>query len=162
MTRDQAGELLALLQAAHPRTKIEDATVDLWLGELRKLDHKIGEIAVRSLVDSVKGWPSVAHLKEAAAIAREQARRVQRDEERRKAERVLDELPRIPLREIPGAVEILEWIAESPLPLEHADDGVCDDGCGRSGVRYRLGRFRLCAACARRRLNAAATSGRAA
>jgi hypothetical protein len=101
MTGAQAGKLLELLKAAHPRTELPDATADLWLGELRKLDHAVGEAAVYSLVESVMGWPSVAHLKAAVQVASEQAARVRRDAERHDAERAFDELPHPRCRRFP-------------------------------------------------------------
>jgi hypothetical protein len=155
MNNREAGGLLALLQAAHPRTKLEDATVDVWLSELRKLDHRIAETAVRSLVEGVRNWPSIADLGERVAAVREQAARERRDNERHEAERAFDEMPRPPLREIPAAVELIERWVSPPSPLPSAADGVCDE-CGRSGARYELGRFCVCRACAARRLVAGA------
>jgi hypothetical protein len=154
MTRAQAGELLALLSADYPRTTIDDATIGLWLDELGRLDHKIGTTAVQSLVASQKFWPSIAHLHEQVEIARQQAARERVAAERRAANLALDLTPRLPLAEIPAAVELLERFTE-PLPLERGEDGDCDDGCGSTGARYQLGRVRVCADCGRRRLRAA-------
>lgn len=159
MTRAQAGQLLALLTAAHPRTKIEDATVDLWLDELSRLDHEVGAVAVRALVEAVKGWPTIAHLHEQIAAAREQAIRERRDQERREAQDAFDRMPRPPLREIPAAVALLERFSLKPIDAERVEDGPCDDGCGRSEARYRVGRFNVCGSCARLRARAATRLG---
>jgi hypothetical protein len=164
VNRDQASALLALLQAAYPRTKVPDETVDLWLSELGNLDHAIGEAAVRSVIKTVKFWPSPAHLHEQVAdldeqarLAKEQTDREQQRAGRIEADRAFDELPRPQLREIPAAVELLERfsVLKPPPPLELAPDGACEDGCGAKGLRYHLGRFQVCADCARRRLRAA-------
>jgi hypothetical protein len=156
VTPDQAAALFALLRAAYPRTPIGDDTADLWLDQLAKLDHPIGETAVRSVIETTKTWPSLAHLLEQVSVARAQADRERRSAERRDADRAFDEIEQPPLRTIPAAVKLRKRFAGLPPEVELAPEGDCDDGCGRSGQRYQLGRLRLCADCARRRLRAAA------
>jgi Loader and inhibitor of phage G40P len=154
MTRTQAAALLKLLIAAFPKTPVEDDTTDLWLNALRPVDHGLGETAIRSLVDAVKFFPTIAELNEHLTIVREQTARDRREAERREADRAYDLLPHPPLRDIPAAAELRERFGEPPPTLELAPDGDCDDRCGRTGVRYLLGRVQVCATCAQLRLKA--------
>jgi hypothetical protein len=160
MTRTEAAALLKLLTAAFPRITIDDDTVELWIDGLRPLDHHLGETAVRSLIDGTKFFPTIAELNEAVTIAREHTARARREAERRAADRAYDQQPHPLLRDIPAAVELQERFGNPPPTLDLTTDGICDDGCGRTGARYQLGRMQVCARCARRRLNAA--SGEAA
>ena len=54
--------------------------------------------------------------------------------------------------------EALRILARLDAPdlnqLPHAENGACDDDCGRHGVRYVVGRFAVCRVCAARRLRA--------
>lgn len=154
MTPTRAGELFRLLRAAYPAAKLTQDTAELWLTELRRLDDAIGTTAVQSLIARSTFWPSIAELNEQVQIARDQAARMRRDAERRDADLIYDQLPRIPLREIPAAVELLGRFAVRPLNLDRADDGLCDD-CRTAGARYRHGRVQVCADCGGRRLRAA-------
>jgi hypothetical protein len=150
--RAEAVELLNLLRTATRGGGVDHDRLTLWLEELRRLDYETGEQAVRSLVVSSVYFPSLAELHEQCRIAREQAARTRRDEERRATERATDALPRPPLREIPAARELLRRFHQ-PLGLEQVKPGACDE-CGRPGPRYELGRFSVCTECAGRRLDA--------
>jgi hypothetical protein len=157
MKPDQAEKLLQLLRAAYPRTTLPDEASDLWLTRLRALDTKVGAKAVESLIDGVKFWPSLAELYEHYEIAREQAARVRRAEERRQ------QLEEFDAMELPPLAEILRRFPEVQK-LVAGDDGVvglpaegrgeCDE-CGTvRPMLYRLNKFRLCPRCARRRKHA--------
>lgn len=154
MTPDEAGALFDLLCAAYPTAKPSEATADLWLAELRRLDPAVGDAAVRSLIAGSRFWPSVAELHEQVTVAREHAARVARERERREAEQKLDAIDRPPLRQIPAAVALIERWRE-PLPLERTSDGDCGE-CGARGDRFEVGTFALCHGCAKRRLRARA------
>jgi hypothetical protein len=56
---------------------------------------------------------------------------------------------------IAGSREILQRLYgfETPMP-DVSSEGECEDRCGRTGVRVRVGRFQLCRPCAIRRLKA--------
>jgi hypothetical protein len=170
MKPDQARDLLDLLCAYFAKTTIPEATRDVWLAELRSIDHGVGTTAVRSLCVGSKFWPAIAELYEQVEIAREQAARARREKERRAAEETLDNLERPALREIPALLEaegradeaqevrsfFARWLDPGgglvDLPEEGA--GPCED-CGTEGPRtWRLGKFRLCAKCARMRVRA--------
>lgn len=153
MMPTEAAALFKLLRAAYPNARIPEDAAQLWLSELRKLDHERGSAAVRSLIAGCKFWPSLAELYEQYRIIGEQQARARREQERCDAAQAFDAIPMPPLREIPAAVQLLRRF-NTPLPLDPATDGACDD-CGRSGQRFTRGRLRLCGDCARRRLSVA-------
>jgi hypothetical protein len=101
---DQARDLLDTLCAYFAKT-LGEPSRNAWLTELRSLDFALGSTAVRSLVVGSRFWPSIAELYEQVEIAREQAARARREEERRAAEETLDNLERPALREIPALLE---------------------------------------------------------
>lgn len=150
MTHAQAALLFNLVRAAYPGTKFGPDTVDLWLSELRRLDHARGDAAVRSLITSCRFWPSLAELAEQVAIVTEKQAAARRAQERRDADEAFDAIEMPPLAEIPAAREYLHRL----MPLDAAIPGACDD-CGKDGRRYTLGRFRVCGDCGRRRSLAA-------
>jgi hypothetical protein len=160
VTRDEAVQLLRLLRAAFPTTRIEPDTSELWLAELRRLDPSLGEEAVRSLIAGSRFWPTIAELNEQLEIAR--VRRRPAEEHRAWEERVAArereaKVPLPPLREIPAAQELIRRFVDEPAPagLDDAEPGGCDE-CGTAGDRYRVGRFALCGRCAQRRQRATA------
>jgi hypothetical protein len=153
VNRGQAEDLWRLLCAAYPRSAPTAETKDLWLIRLGELEVEIGTKAIQSLIDGVKFWPAIAELLEQYEIVREQTARRRSEEKRRARDAAADALPRIPLREIPSVLELqARWV--EPLSLPEATAGECDDGCGKTGLRFRLGRVSICADCARRRLRA--------
>src|SRR5262245_50393722 len=101
---------MKLLRAAYPGAAVSPDAVELWIAELRRLDDGIGEQAVRSLIGSVKFFPSLAELNEQVEIARAQRARRRRDEERRRDDETAEAMPMPPLHEIPGVVEFLDRI----------------------------------------------------
>jgi hypothetical protein len=159
MRRGQAEDLLRLLRSAYPRTNLPAETSELWLIRLRSLDATLGAKAVESLIDGVKFWPSLAELHEQVGIVREQAARELREEERRQELHALEAAEFPPLDEILRRFPDLErWMPGSGrvsgLPEEGGGD--CSD-CGQERpTLHRLGKFRVCADCARKRLRAKA------
>src|SRR5262245_57276640 len=102
MKPSEAGQLFKQLRAGFALAKVDGDTSQLWLRELRKLDHALGERAVNSLIASSKFWPAIAELYEQVEIARQQTARERRDRERHQADQRLDEMTLPPLREIPA------------------------------------------------------------
>jgi hypothetical protein len=151
----QAASLFRLLTAAYPRTKVEAETTELWLTELRQFDFSLGGQAVRSLLAVSTFWPSLAEFQEQVTVAREQAARTRRSQEREQAERAVDELPRPPLREVPAVAELMgRWYPAEASGLAEAVGGPCEQ-CGKpSQPRYVLGKFTLCRDCVRSRRKA--------
>lgn len=103
----------------------------------------------------MKFWPSLAELHEHYEIVREQAARKAREEERRAADAAADTLPRLALREIPAVRDYLAR-QEVVVGIPEEGKGDCSD-CGQQHpALYRIGKFRVCTECARKRLRARA------
>jgi hypothetical protein len=149
----EAADLLRRLRSGFPKVADSADAIDLWLSELRPLKRSLAERAVRSLLVGARFTPVLAEFHEQYAIAREQAARARREEERQAEERALDELERPTLREIPAVVEYLARTS-SALELPEEGSGTCSD-CGRSASPlYRVGKFRVCLDDARKRQRA--------
>ena len=65
----------------------------------------------------------------------------------------LEELRQLGLREAEAWLERLGATEELGVEVE---PGLCDDGCGREGRRFTVGRFSCCRFCARMRRRAGA------
>jgi hypothetical protein len=143
MNRVTAEDLLYRLQNAYPFSDLATETGRVYLDALEKMDEGQGERAVRSAIEGQMLFPSIAQLLEHYRIVRELDKRLERDEERRAEAAAYDNLPRVPLREIPELLE--RW--EPKLGLELAGEGACED-CEKEGKRYRFERLALCGECA--------------
>ena len=118
----------------------------LYVDELEKMDGELGALAVTSVIEGQTLFPSIGELLEHYRIAREQRNRIQRDEERKAADAAADDWPKVPLREIPEVVALLErW--QPKLGLDEAGAGACDD-CGKEAMRYQFGQLAVCGDCA--------------
>jgi hypothetical protein len=149
----QAEDLWRMLRAGYPRSKPTEETRDLWLTRLRPLDAELGAAAIESLIDGVRFWPTIAELNEHVEIIREQKTRARREEERRLADELVDNLDRPPLSEIPSVQELLgRW--SSIAGLESAEPGECGDCHEQASTRFTLGPLVLCRECATRRRRA--------
>jgi hypothetical protein len=149
----EAEDLWRLLCSGYPRSKPTDETKGLWLSRLRSLDAVLGAAAIESVIDGVRFWPSMAEFHEHVQIIREQKARARREEERRVADELADNLPRPPLSEIPSVQKLLgRWSVVSGL--ENAEPGECDDCHREAQMRFVLGPLVLCRECATRRRRA--------
>ena len=152
MTRAEAMELIRIVRGAFLGARFDRDATEVWLSEFRRVEYAIGELAVRGMIVSSKR-PTLADFHEQCSIVRERTARERRDRERREEEEEIEGMPRPPLREIPEVVEFLRRFSDSTA-LPEAPEGQCEDGCGRSGLRVRIGRFAVCSECARKRLRA--------
>ena len=162
--RDAEAERLLDRLCAYFDKKLREPTRDAWLTELQTVEAEIGATSIRALAVGSTFWPSVAEFYEQVAIAREQKARERREQERREAEQDYSNLERPPLREIPGildqrgrheeAAQMRDFLArmEGVVDLPVEGSGTCSDCDQESGTLYRLGKFRVCANCARLRL----------
>lgn len=151
MTGGEAQELLVKLSSAYPSAKLTQDTLRLYAKTLRGWNAKLGEGAVESAIAGCKFFPSLAELGSHYGIVREQRAREYRELERRREDAVYDSLPRPPLKDIPGA----DWQTLEAPNLPEEGQGDCSD-CGKKRRLYRLGKFQVCATCARRRQRCAA------
>ena len=104
------------------------------------MDEALGRQAVASAIEGQILFPSDRGTAEHYRIAREQRNRIVRDEERKAADAAADDWPKVPLREIPEVVALLErW--QPKLGLDEAGAGACDDcdkeGCATSSASWR-------------------------
>jgi hypothetical protein len=142
-----------MLCASYPRSKPTEETRDLWLTRLRVIDAELGAKAIESLIDGVKFWPSIAEFNEHVELVRQQRARALREEQRRAADELVDNMSRPPLSEIPAVQELLgRWSSISGL--ESAEPGECDDCHAPAQTRFALGPLVLCRECVTRRRRA--------
>jgi hypothetical protein len=155
MTIGEAKTLTAQLIAAYPSANVHGQTASLWISELRSLDYDLAQTAVRSLLEGCKFFPSFAELHEHIGYERERRNRAQREAERKAADQAADELPRIPLRDIPQVQTLLtkfrrlDQVGEPTLPA-----GRCGECHKNANGLYELGKFQLCHDCRSKRLAA--------
>ena len=146
MNQDVAVALLQRLQNAYPFSDLGYESGREYRAALMEMDEALGRQAVQSAIEGNLLFPSVAQLHEHYRIAREHRNRIVRDEERKAADAAADDWPKVPLREIPEVVALLErW--QPKLGLDEAGSGACDD-CAKEGMRYQFGQLAVCGDCA--------------
>lgn len=152
MTAPQAGALLKRIRSAFPLALVEEDTIRLYVEKLKMMEHDLATAAVDDLVDAARGFPTIAELRE--AYWRHYRRAVEaREHERRELE-----------ERCPPPPEALEMIARigrpvdepDPPKLVEAEPGECEDRCGETGPRFKVGHRSFCKRCAGNRLRAAA------
>jgi hypothetical protein len=154
MTRKHAGCVLATLVAGFPAATLEPESVDLFVDAIAELgDQELAlEVATR-LTRQLTRFPALADL--LGEYHRERGRRA----------RALEQSEASGERDPEVAAAIVNFAAAlkaridgvEPVPLLLADEGPCDDGCGRAGERVHAGALRLCQPCALARQRVAAT-----
>jgi hypothetical protein len=122
----EASGLLRMLQANYPRTKLPEETVELWATALGKLDYSVGRQAVKTLIETARTWPSLAHLREQVSAIHAGVQRDQQEAERQERAAAEESLPRPPLREIPAAVELAERLGVRLPGDPDPDEGMWD------------------------------------
>jgi hypothetical protein len=151
----EAQALFAELLSAYPNANVQADTLRIYQRELRPMSHELAREAVVSAIGTCRFLPTIAELHHHYALAREQRRR-KNDEENMRAERLAeDNLPHVPLKDIPAAQEHLAKImsgdTEALVNLEQVSDGKCDD-CPAEGKRYAFFKLGLCSRCIGHRL----------
>lgn len=143
----EAQQLLTTLRSAYPASKINEHTLALYLKKLQPWSAAIGAKAIQSALENCRYMPTIAELHQHYGICKEQAVRDQKAEQTRMERLAEDNLPHVPLKEIPAVHEHLVKLrglsADELLNLEKAGDGKCDD-CPKQGPRYRFFKLALC------------------
>lgn len=153
MKPTEAQKLVAELRTAYPNTTFDADTAKLYQRELRPMSYPLAEKAVQEAIHACKFMPTIAELHQQYAAVREQRAREVAEENRRLERLAEDNLPHVPLKEIPEAANYLAKLhgGERELQLERAADGKCDD-CPKEGARYKFFRLGLCSTCIGHRL----------
>jgi hypothetical protein len=143
----EAQKLWQTLAAAYPQVKLTEETISLYLKKLMPWNAEIGTKAVASALETCRYMPTIAELHHHYGVVREQTVRDHKAEQTRLERMAEDNLPHVPLQEIPVVNEHLAKLrgtsADELLNLEEAGEGKCDD-CPKRGPRYRFFKLALC------------------
>jgi hypothetical protein len=71
MTRDEAEQVFSLLKAGFPTTRLEAATVNLWINQLTAYDAEVASFTALHVVKTGMAFPAMSTFREAYRRERE-------------------------------------------------------------------------------------------